>query len=523
MAQEESDFVPFDAKDKNEWDLSAPIFEDFYIIGPDKNGEAANLYHFDQNMREDTFFKYLMPDGCKLREISLPSSRKAKLLFASENKILENIVYYKVDIDSHPFFIYATMFEATPLSFPALLNDYVFKQLRYYTKNFSKVPVYKCGYLFVSRHPFKDLFFGLLKVLLQLESLTRNTKINLFLLSNNQKSNDVIQRIDPLTYWPYTTKTVRDEFLNSVYLTNLPVFDESIGIQFNFSSIPFTWQMQSKNLIPFLPAELGFDPIMTWINVHDYVHLLESVILAKHIVVIGSNYCEITKTVSFIPQIMAPFTWSGQIFSFIPNDMMDIFDYPSPYIAGAYATDFEKYRSEINISDMNVEVVINMDERIIEFISDTPGVSMTESADFIDSISALFDDSQNRQNFYFTMTILKLTQSHIFHTITKPMENALECRLDVEHPGTRFIEEKFKEQYSKDNLLFIDNLLHSPNFDILISQMCRVNTVIQSGHAEEVGGLLQWAANIWNELNQKIVTPLKPSPAKLLNIFDPML
>ena len=263
---------------------------------------------------------------------------------------------------------------------------------------------------------------------------------------------------------------------------------------------------------------------MTWITVEEFVQLLESVILAKSVVVIGSNFEEITKTVAFIPQIMAPFSWASSIFSFIPNEMIEVFDNPFPYISGAYRTDFEQYR-EIRERDNSFPqgiVIINMDDQTVEFTSSS--FSLPESDDFIASISALFeDDIKNKKNFSFTMTILKLTQQHIFKTITQPMEKALKCRLDLPNSGTMFNKNDYLKQFTEQNIDFIKELFDSPNFDILIGQISRANTLIQSGHSEEIGGMSKWAANIWDELNQKIVTPIKPSPAELLNVFQPAI
>ena len=505
--EEEEEFEREDEDDKNAWDLSAPIFEDFFIIGPNKNNKLQTLYHFPNKKTDQEYSVFLFPEGIEMEPKTYAKHRHVKLQFATENPILDNIIYYKVE-GSHPTFVYATIFVANPFSYPAITKPYVLDNLIQYKTNFQNVPSYKCAFAFVTKHPFHDLFFGLLKTLLQLEYTTRNTKQNLRILNPNFI---IDSHFNPFDYWPCRTYTAREDFLNSLYITNLPVFGESFGLKFNIANFKdFSWTMPEREVIEFCPAAVGFNPFMSWVQANEFVRLVESVLLGCYIIVYGDNYSEITRTVSFIPQIIAPFSWSYSVLAFVLD--VEFFGSPVPYIAGTYRKYLENADRDFLPEDV---IFIDVDNHTIDFPE--ANCKMPCHDDLIISIKPLFTVNID---FSIVQGILKLTQSRIMSTIIAPMEEALECRLDIKLPGSRFKIDQYNKHFKGDDLAFVERLEESQNFNCLTNKLCRINTHLKQGHGEDLDGLGEWAAAVWKQQNMQTIN--KPvSPTRMLNVFNP--
>jgi hypothetical protein len=507
---ESEKFIPLDDEDKNAWDICAPIFNHFFIIGPGRKNELETLYHYPEKKTDENYAQFLLPDGVNLEPLHFKNVRNVMNCFSSINEIIDNIIYYKVE-GSSPVFVYACIFKATPLSYPGIIKAYVYDQLLHYKKNFETVPQFKCGFVFVTSHPFHDLYFDLLKTLVNLEFQTRNTLKNLMLLSNDENKDF---DLNPTGYWPYTIHKARMELLEALYNSNLPVFGEALGIKFNIANLPdFTWNMPTRELMQYSPAAVGFEPFMQWINTEQYVRLIECLMVGCYFVVTGTNYKEITKTISFLPNIIAPFTWAYTIVSFVPLSMIDTLGSPVPYIMGV----FIDYLRDVEFDPTTVFIYV--DSRTIEFPEQE--VRIPERLELIDSIDPLF--LKEETSFVAVQIILKLTQDHIFRTIISKMQDALECRLDVPEPGTTFHTKKFNEQFDDpEDLKFIEQLEEQQIFHCLVCKLCRINTRIHEGNDASLEGLGEWAASIWKMQHQNASLGDKTQVAvNLLNTFDP--
>ena len=502
-------FSPQDEEDKNSWDIGAPLFENFFIIGPNEKDQMKTLYFYPYAKKNDQdYSKLLTPSGYKLEPKCFKNLREVKLEFANENKIIENLVFYKVD-GGHPLFLYATIFEATPFSYPAITKPYVLDNLFQYQKKYDKVPCFKCGFVFLTKHPFHKLFFGLLKTFIQLEYQARNTKQNLSLLSSK-----LTRSFIPDQYWPCTTMLLRRDFLDSLYKLSLPSFEEWIGIKFNLlNAKEFRWQMPSTDMMPFCPAQVGYSAIMTWINAEDFIRLLEFTLLGESIVVFGSDYSSITKAVSFIPQIIMPFSWSSNVISFVTDEAKYTFGVPGTAIYGTFHEIFDSYLEEFQDETVLDSVFVELDEKTIKFPEMKERLPLYD--ELLAAINPLFQGEST--DFSLTMAILQLCQKHLFHNITKKMEAALECRLDVENPGTMFHEDIYNKQFHEEDLPFIKRLEDSQNFMCLVSKLCRIQTQLKLGeYTDNIGN---FATNILKLQNPNMFA--KKSPAQLLNVFDP--
>ena len=513
MSSDKGEFKPDDAEDKNAWDICAPIFDQFYIIGPDRKGETKTIYNFPKSAADGKYEMFLFPDSIYLEPLHFKNKRNVMNCFSSNNEILDNIIFYRVD-GSSPIFVYACIFKATPLSFPGIRNGYAINQLIQYKENFSTVPQFKCAFVFVTSHPFHDLYFGLLKALVNLEFQTRNTLKNLEMLS---EKDTLKYELNPMEYWPYTSFSARENFLNALYNTNLPILEETLGIKFNIANFDtFVWQMPEPRLMQYSPAKVGFDPFMSWVDPEQYVKLVECLLIGYNFIVAGTNYKEITKVISFLPNLIAPFTWSYNVISFVPESIIDFLDSPFPFIDGI----FIKYLPEEKANGSET-VLIDVDQRTIKFPEET--YEMPEREDVIDSMSPIFQNS-DLSDFNNVQSILKLTQDRIFDTIIKNMQNSIECRLDVPNPGTRFNKDKYISQYTDPrDLRFIEKLTESQNFACLINKLCLINTKIKRGIDVALEGLGEWAASIWKMQHQNASFENKNQVAvNLLNRFNPI-
>lgn len=505
-----SDFVPNDSDSKNSWDISAPIFDHFFIIGPEsytKLDQPVNLYHYPDNNTDINFSALIFPEGCSIGTREFGSNREVKSEFGKPNQYLDNFIYYKME-GSTPFFVYACILKANPFSFPAIKtnSEYFQERLRYYRDNYVKVPEFKVAFLFCTSHPFHDLFFGLIEALINVEYQSRNTITNLRLL--NPKST-IPSYFDSSTYWPNSTISVRESFLTALYNTILPVFDETLAISFNYSNVPpFTWTMPTRKDVAYSPSAVGFDLLMSWINVDQYIRLFELIMLGSFVLVIGDNFTSITKTVSFLPTIIMPFIWTSVIVSFVPEAMIDLLESPVPYINGA----FRKSLKDVSIDEHTILVYI--DDKKIDFPDEEIQIPGCENLKKV--LTPIFAKMAAKPNFNTMKEILAKTSEHIFTYITKPMESALECRTDIPNPGTRFDNKKYLESFSGDDQMFISRLMECQNFDCLVSKLCLIKTGLELGKGDTLEGLGEWGASIEN--NQKSEPK---TPAQLLNIFDP--
>ena len=519
----------FDDNEQSQgWDITKPLFNQFFIIGPqefkDKPKSLYNqnshidftpttLYQYPEKSEPKKYGDLIMPFGTKINDSQQLSTRDSKIEFSSQNEILNDVTFYKVD-GNDPVFVYAIIFRATPFSLPAFLNPLLLDLLILFRDSKINTPVFKCAFVFETVHPFHSLFFRLLRTMIKFEFQVRNTKMNLKILN---KGFVIPYNWNASEYWPCSTFFSRLDFLNSLYKTSLPVFGETIAIKFNDRIVPdFTWRMPERNVIAYSPAEVGYKEIMSWINLENYISLMEVTLLSYPIAVLGNNISDITKTVSFIPNIIMPFVWSNPVLSLAPKEQTaDFLNAATPLIVGA----FSEYADGQSIDKDYTLIIIENKE--IAFFKDPPQIPGRK--ELLSALEKHFDTLKNHINFDTVKSIFKITQDHIYKFITKKMESCLEYKTIDGKSGTIFDQDKYFTLFSKDELDFITEFFDSQNFKTCVSKLCYINTSIRKGNDMSLEGLGGWSASVQQMLDEidGIRKPIKRSPAQFLNQFDP--
>ena len=511
------------------WDITKPLFNQFFIIGPQDyekkpsilrknenfNYDPVNLFIFPAGSENKGYGQLLLPFGTKIEDVSYNSNRDVKIDFASKNEILEEVTFYKVD-GGDPVFIYAIIFKTSPFSLPAILNPLLLDAIRFYRDSFkkTKIPIFKCAFAVETVHPFHTLFFSLLRAMIEFEFQVRNTKMNLQIL----KSGFAIPfDWDPSAHWPCSTFFSRQDFLNILYTTSLPVFGETIAIKFGDSLVPnFTWRMPERNVIAYSPAEVGYKVIMSWIKLEDYISMMEATLLSFPIAVIGNNFSDITKAVSFIPNMIMPFLWSNPAFSIAPKEKAeDFLTSCVPILFGIFSDIAEGKDVESEFT------MVIIDNQTVEFFSSHPQIPGREELEI--KLESLFQQLEYDVNFDTVKSIFKETQNHLYKYITKKMESCLIFQEVDGENKTIFDNDKFKSLYSHSDFEFINKLIDSQNFKNCAFKLCDINTALKSGLDMSLEGLGGWSASIQQMLDEIEGSgkQKKRSPAQFLNLFDP--
>ena len=85
--------------------------------------------------------------------------------------------------------------------------------------------------------------------------------------------------------------------------------------------------MPSIDNAPFSIALWSYKPLLKWIKLEDFLHLISSLLLEKSIFVVGSNAEEIIKTTAFLPQLISPFLWVCPLISILPPNLEEILEF----------------------------------------------------------------------------------------------------------------------------------------------------------------------------------------------------
>lgn len=248
-----SDIENFEPEDGNyfqRWDLSEPLFDNFFILGPEifnpyseptclfqyplrfhkiENSESKSdkNYHFEIDNIGSQTTKFLFPDGIHFIEndenYQIIDSSIADT-FSKPPKVFDHIIYIKNEV-SVPHYYFCLRFRCSPFSRPAafgikefetLINEiddidydnnylnnrvkalYLEKMKKYFMNDFvlyestTVCPSCLFAYCFETHHPFQDLFFKLIKTIVNVESSSRSMAINLHSVINNLASPDRI-------------------------------------------------------------------------------------------------------------------------------------------------------------------------------------------------------------------------------------------------------------------------------------------------------------------------------------------
>ena len=326
-------FKPEDGCAWVKWDFSFPIFQHFAIFGPKdfySDEDPSLVYEYPPNgnaseygIARFIFFDPILETQAKVSffDSHFPNTPET-LNFQSEELLL-----LKSQADS-PTFIYCLRFQATPPLRPATEDFETLKQNCYKAhvewEKTKKLPLCRFAICFITSHPFYNFYFSILRHIMALEARSRTSAINLF--DPSQKSNV------RSTSWPEASFDTRTLFLDQLYNMNLPIYGEYFSILFGNKT--FTWKMPHTQDVPQFLAQWGLSSIFPWVQLDDLLSIISALLLEKYFIVIGRSIQEIMKAVSFLPQLIHPFTWMNPIITIIPPDLFDLLDSPMANILG---------------------------------------------------------------------------------------------------------------------------------------------------------------------------------------------
>lgn len=255
-----NNFIVEDGQYLRRWDVSAPLFDHFFILGPesfDPTCKPSCLFSYPNNEAQikcqneneisklqlevkikqdiDKLTQFFFPDG-----IHFVENDKSHITFSKQPKPYDNIIFIKSE-GSTPHYYYGIRFRCSPYTRPSALlsndflqffnnekdknNDFIeCEKLTYLTNmkiHFEKEIISYCesrccptclfAYVFETQHPFIELFYNLIHQIAFLETYEKSKSCNLdkFLRScfiqkpediKNQYKNDddfiIVNKID---------------------------------------------------------------------------------------------------------------------------------------------------------------------------------------------------------------------------------------------------------------------------------------------------------------------------------------
>lgn len=126
--------------------------------------------------------------------------------------------------------------------------------------------------------------------------------------------------------WPENAFRARDDFLKKLYNENF--FTEigkeiTISIGSSFLS-KFVWQRPTTQESITQLCVYGIEPLLEWIIVEEFVHILTLIFLEYDIIVAGTEVEPIVRVVSSFSHIIFPFAWMFPILTNVPDSFIDI-------------------------------------------------------------------------------------------------------------------------------------------------------------------------------------------------------
>ena len=119
-------FIPEDGQAWKNWDFSSPLFEHFFIIGPEswkETAESTILYEYpDLGVKNDyQISPFLFVNGHQWAKDEFSSFEEMSFHTTRVNAISDKILLIRTD-GGNPVFLYSLVFRASPLTRPALID-----------------------------------------------------------------------------------------------------------------------------------------------------------------------------------------------------------------------------------------------------------------------------------------------------------------------------------------------------------------------------------------------------------------
>lgn len=481
------------------WDFSSPLFERFFIIGPscwnEQEAKPIICCEFpepkpgEESAAEMGMETILFNSGMKFDFVKCGKNKKARLShFTCKNEIRDKAITMTHSA-SGVRFTYCLIFRASPLTRPGCLcPQYVSDFIDW--RGESKIPICDFALCFVSSHPFFDLLYGLQEQILEIEQMSRLAEEEQEFLFSTE---DVPGDVDPAKRWPVTSWYMKGAFLETLYTTTLPGFGRPFALKFAGREI-FNWNMPLASGVSLSLAKLGAQPLMDWITLDDFLMLISAVFNEEEIIVTGKNVGDVSRTVTFIPQLASPLAWMGPVATMLPKEKVELLDSPCPMIAGInqdlLPPPYRKMGQELaDYLDQEYKVLIHLDKKFVTFgahLKPVPGINILKSQ----GLKIIFDrrDSspEKRMNNSQIETIMTKVNQFITNFITDKIPSQLTTGYDETKNGigTSFNEDGFKAMFAENEIRFIKNLMDTQLFSCYVEQMCTLRTKAELANEE---------------------------------------
>lgn len=292
-----------------------------------------------------------------------------------------------------------------------------------------------------------------------------------------------------LVSWPSNTFLAQEALLSEIYHDNLNPemkrkINEIIELKFGNNSQPELLKIQ-RNLCIY-----GAEKLFEFIELNDLIKLIGLLYLEKNVIVFGTEVESISRVITFLHNIIAPFSWKGKIFTLLTNNTFDFIQTPGYNISGIINTkeNIEKIFLR-NLIDYNDTLIIYLDEHKIDWPLDVPAI-IPNSKKMIKSLSKFCSKKPNLlKPRKYDNDIIFIRGNHDTKTakikdklypILNKIENIIDCIFSINYEsfiknfqssilhrkGENEIKESYYNQFNrnKNDMKFIDIFIGSQMF-----------------------------------------------------------
>ena len=454
-------FISLDSDSGSKWNHTMPLFDNFFLVGApnfDKIKEISVIYSFPDKQAKNTYPPdTLLFPGEKSKNFTIKNHDQLVQHISTPNAVQEELAFVRIDGDTVTY-SYSLVFQCSPFTRPSFVSPDLNIQIPKYIKE-TNIPSTNYAFVFVSKHPFPELFFSLSKLLLKKETSLRSEPNNMKIFT--EVGADLSPVDDPMDFWPLASHYLREKILQNLLATKLPSFGESVAIGTNrLGYINFT--------VPTLPffreplLNFSAPSILEWIDCRLFNKLITAIMLEQFVAVVGNNLTSISKAVVYLSQVTTPFPWTCPVSSLVPPIMHEILNSPLPMIVGIPLT-------EIHLIPEHY-VIINLEKKTISFPEEFPLYSWNNGLETIFNLH--MKGKASKRNFiYFHSELCNLIETQI----AVPLCQSIVTKLD-DNPRSMLDKERFISQFQEQDKPFVQQFLDTQHAILIVSHVCSKKT-----------------------------------------------
>ena len=482
------EFCVQDGNPWQEWRLSAPIFEQFFILGPksfDKSADPDVLYQNSATASDSGcgIGRFIFDQGLDLRQEKLSREDKIKMLEAP-NEVKDRLVLVRKEA-GFSLFTHCVTFRASVFTRPTTPGLGSVEET-YKAVMGKKVATALFAFCFTTAHPFFDFFFKLVDTFLEMAARNRQQSRFFEALQKPKEMQKCAHDVKENWLWWEMEMNERESLLEMLRFMHMPSFDERFMFQYygRNDSINFKWKMPLPGDVMMSVCKLGCFPLMSWIGEDDFIMLLSSILLEHVIIVAGSSMSDVVNTVTYLSQLPCPFSWVLPTVNIVPRDLLELLESPGGLMCGIMA----------NILPARKEhhVIVNLDEEKIEFVRGT--VKLLNSDVLLKRLQPFFDKQkekrrekkkekkrdrkrENKLSVDDIEEFLRNIEAFLTEHIAAPMASKLKRGVDREgRSGTDFNLNAFLSSFKGEAEAFVRAFTDGQMFMTFKEQLCRTFT-----------------------------------------------